>query len=76
MSAERFEFLVRPGQRVLWQQEVTGAESLYLLGPNDIAELKTLFFSGPATEVEIAEAAARAAAEKAATTGVPVVFSF
>jgi len=47
-----------------------------LRGQTDIAEQKTMFFSGPAKDAEIAEAAARAAAEKALTTGVPVVFSF
>ena len=76
MPTHQFERLAHPDQRVLWQQQVDGSESLYLLGFNDIAEPKTMFFCGQPALVKIVEAVARSAAAKATTTRRPVVFSF
>ena len=76
MSTPKFERLAHPDQRVLWQRQMDGSESLYLLGFDDIAEPKTMFFCGPPALAKIVEAVARSAAEKATATRHPVVFSF
>lgn len=68
------EYFAPPHARIVWQQEITGEVSLYLLGNNQIVDTETLFFVGSEPDAEKASYAARSAAKIAAQIHCPVKF--